>query len=466
MAEAQSNSHVGDEERPLRVAIIGSGPAGFYAADALFKADRAIEVDLFDRLPTPYGLVRGGVAPDHQSIKAVTKVYEKTAGQPAFRFFGNVELGRDLGVEDLRAHYDQIVYAVGNEADRRLGIPGEGIQRCTPGAVFVGWYNGHPDYRTASFDLSRPRVAIVGNGNVAIDIARILAKDADELAKTDIANHALEALRDSAIEEIVVLGRRGPVQAAFTPAELKELGELASATALVDPEELELDEASAAELAEASKQVRRNFEILQELAQNKPEEGKRRLRLRFCVSPRELLPADDGGVGALRIERNRLVASERGVQAVASGVRETLTIDTLLTAIGFSGRPLPGIAFDEQAGVIANVDGRVVDAKLGNEYVVGWAKSGPRGLIGTHKKASAEVVQSMLADADAAGMPKIATVAPRAALLDLLDERSVQVVSFGQWQVLDQLERERGERRGAPRDKLTDVASMLEVLQK
>src|SRR5512142_3001338 len=224
----------------MRVAIIGSGPAGFYAAEALLKrTDTVVEVDMFDRLPTPYGLVRGGVAPDHQKIKTVARVFASTAARPTFRFLGNVCLGRDLSVEELRRHYHQIVYATGNETDRRLGIPGEGIERCTPATVFVGWYNGHPDYRKARFDLSIRRVAVVGNGNVAVDVARILLRTREELERTDIAAHALDVLRESRVREVWMLGRRGPAQAAFTPPELKELGALQDADPVVDPAELE-----------------------------------------------------------------------------------------------------------------------------------------------------------------------------------------------------------------------------------
>src|SRR5512141_2713983 len=223
----------------MRIAIVGSGPAGFYAAEALLKhTDTVVDVDMFDRLPTPYGLVRGGVAPDHQKIKTVTRVFASTAARPTFRFLGNVQLGRDVTVEELRRHYHQIVYATGNEADRRLGIPGEGIARCTPATVFVGWYNGHPDYRTANIDLSVERVAVVGNGNVAVDAARVLLRTPEELVTTDIAAHALEALRASQVREVFLLGRRGPAQAAFSPAELKELGTMAAADPVVAMGEL------------------------------------------------------------------------------------------------------------------------------------------------------------------------------------------------------------------------------------
>jgi ferredoxin--NADP+ reductase len=466
--QSAAPARVGSAERPLRVAIVGSGPAGFFVALALRKQQAVpTEIDIFDRLPTPYGLVRGGVAPDHQSIKGVTKVFERGATTAeGFRFFGNVELGVDVELQTLGEHYDQIVLATGNEASRRLGVPGEGIARCTPAAVFVGWYNGHPDYVEAQFDFSVRRVAIVGHGNVAIDVARILAKEPTELAATDIATHALDQLAGNTLEEIVLLGRRGPVQAAFTPAELKELGELSSAVPLVDPEDLALDEHSAAQLEQAPKQVQRNLELLREFSQREAQPGQRRLRLRFCVSPKEIVAAADGGVGGLRLGRNRLEPTPEGqLSAVDSGVAELLPVDMVLSAIGFRGQPLPGVPFDPEQGVIRNVEGRICDADerlWTNHYVVGWAQSGPRGLIGAHKRASAQVAELMLEDL-AAGRVPAREMPARDALPQLLAERGIELVTFDDWRRLDAVERDRGQRRGAPRDKLTDVDEMLAV---
>ena len=291
----------------MRVAIIGSGPAGFYAAEALLKrTDVTVDVDVFDRLPTPYGLVRGGVAPDHQKIKGVTRVFASTAARPTFRFLGNVQLGRDVTVEDLRRHYHQVVYATGNESDRRLGIPGEGIWRCTPATVFVGWYNGHPDYRKARFDFSVPRVAIVGNGNVAVDVARVLLRSPAELEQTDIAEHALEALRGNRVREVWMLGRRGPAQAAFSPAELDELGSLDDADPIVDPADL-------AGLPEEDGHGNPN--ILRAFAARTPRPGTKRLHLRFLVSPVAILPDAESAVAGVV-----LVAVAYGVSPV--GLRD------------------------------------------------------------------------------------------------------------------------------------------------
>jgi ferredoxin--NADP+ reductase len=446
----------------MRVAIIGSGPAGFYAAEALLKrAEAAVDVDLFDRLPTPYGLVRGGVAPDHQKIKTVSRVFAATAKRPTFRFIGNVQLGRDLTVEELRRHYDQIVYATGNEADRRLGIPGEGIARCTPATVFVGWYNGHPDYREAKIDLSIERVAVVGNGNVAVDAARILLRTPAELEKTDIAAHALEVLRQSRVREVYVLGRRGPGQAAFSPAELKELGMMADADPIVAPGEL-------ADCAQSTGDSEKDkiLKLLREFAARQPRERAKKLRLRFLVSPTEIIADAAGGVAGLRLEKNRLERREDGsLAARGSGAFEDLEVGMVLPAIGYAAEPIPGVAYDEKARVIANAGGRVVDpasgAVIANEYVVGWARSGPQGLIGEHKRASADVVQQLIADA-AALAPR--QLPERDAILALLRARGVQPVSFSDWIQLDAVETARGARRGAPRDKIVDVEAMLAVL--
>jgi ferredoxin--NADP+ reductase len=444
----------------MRIAIVGSGPAGFYAAEALLKrTDTPVDVDVFDRLPTPYGLVRGGVAPDHQKIKSVARVFASTAARPTFRFLGNVQLGRDVTVEDLRRHYHQIVYATGNEADRRLGIPGEGIGRCTPAAVFVGWYNGHPDYRAARIDLSVPRVAVVGNGNVAIDVARILLRTRAELEQTDIATHALDALRHSQVREVFVLGRRGPEQAAFSPAELKELGAMEGADPVVDPADL-------AGCAEGEKGG--NLEVLRSLAARQPHADAKKLHLRFLVSPTEVVADAAGNVAGLALERNRLETRPDGtVAARGTGEVAVLDVGMVVPAIGFAAERIPGVPYDEKARIIANVEGRVVDpisrAVVPNEYVVGWARSGPQGLIGEHKRASATVVAHMVADgAGLEGRP----LPPRDAIDALLRDRGVQLVSFEDWKRLDDVEVARGARRGAPRDKIVDVDAMLAVLSR
>lgn len=464
--------HAPGEDRPLRVAVVGAGPSGFHAAMALLgQTQIPVEVDLFDRLPTPYGLVRGGVAPDHPKIKTVVKVYERAASDPRFRFFGNVELGRAIGVDDLVEHYDQIVYAIGNENDRRMGIPGEHLVGCTPATVFVGWYNGHPDYAQARFDLSCGRVAVVGNGNVAADVTRILARDHAELTDTDIADHALAALRESRVQEVVVLGRRGPLQVAFAPPELRELTELSGVRVEVSPEDLELDEADQAELATLRpKDPRRlNYQILSQAALQSEPTAERSIRFRFRVSPREILAGEGGRIRALRLASNQLVRQgDGGCRAVETGETEDIEVGWVFVSIGYEGRRIPGVPFDGGRGVIANVDGRVIDPVTGepvaNQYCVGWAKSGPRGLIAMHRGASTEVVGRMLEDArrgSVQGPPR----AGGSAMSSLLESRGVSYVTFRDWQVIDQAEVERGRQRGAPRSKFVRVSEMIDLVE-
>ncbi|HEY3230694.1 MAG TPA: FAD-dependent oxidoreductase, partial [Roseiflexaceae bacterium] len=380
---------LGTAARPARIAIIGAGPAGFYAAEALLKQPNlACTIDFFNRFPTPFGLVREGVAPDHQSIKAVTRIYDRIAADRRVRYFGNVTFGTDIRHEDLKPLYDQIVYAVGAQADRRMGIPGEDLAGSFPATAFVGWYNGHPDYRDLTFDLSHERAIVVGNGNVAMDVTRILITDPDELAKTDIADHALAQLRESEVREVVMLGRRGPAQAAFTTAELKEFGELAGVRVIVDPADLELDEHSAESLAD-DKIAAKNVEILRNYAARTNWAGERTIRMCFLVSPVEIL-GENGQVVAVRIERNRLVMDENGgLRAKGTGIFETIEAGMVLRSVGYRGVPLPGVPFDEASYTITNIAGRVVHSTSGDpipgEYVVGWAKRGPSGVIGTNK---------------------------------------------------------------------------------
>lgn len=459
---------IGTTGRPLCVAVVGSGPSGFYAAEALLKQpDLSLRLDMFDRLPTPYGLVRGGVAPDHQKIKSVIAVYEKVAANASFRFFGNVMLGRDLQAAELLEHYDQVVYAVGNESDRKLGIPGEDLAGNHSATSFVGWYNGHPDHRDNAFDLSQERVAVVGVGNVAMDVTRILAQDPEALAKTDIADYALKALRQSRVKVIYLLGRRGPVQAAFSPAEIQEIGELPSADLIVDPKEVGIDELSKPELADAK--VKKNVDYLQALARQKPSGKAKQVILRFLVSPVEVL-GQGGRVQGLKIELNRLVQDGRrgGLKAEGTGQYETLPVGLVLRSVGYRGVPIPGVPFNEREGRIPNAEGRVLDAAgkvLPGQYVVGWAKRGPSGLIGTNRADSAATVERMAEDL-AEGRISGATGETRPeAMPFLLKSRGVACVTFSDWKKLDALEVERGRQMGKIREKFTRVPEMLERLQ-
>ena len=427
-----------------------------------------VDVDLFDRLPTPYGLVRAGVAPDHQKIKAVTAAFDKIAGHPRFRFFGGVELGKHVDVADLRAHYHQIVYTTGAQTDRRMGIPGEDLPGSHPATEFVAWYNGHPDYRDLQFDLTQERVAVVGVGNVAIDVARILSRTPEELEKTDIAEHALEALRASRVREVYLLGRRGAAQAAFTNPEIKELGELADADVVVKPEEVELDELSRASLEKSGDRAGSRRSRSSRATRSGPAGTRpRQLVIRFLVSPVALLERD-GAVGGIRLVRNRLVASETGtIQAKATDQFEELPVGLVFRSVGYRGVPLPGVPFDEKWGVVLNEKGRVLDPDTGEarrgEYTAGWIKRGATGVIGTNKLDAAETVQAMTDDL-AAGHTLAPTEPDPATLERLVHQRQPQFVSYADWLKLNEVELERGRARGRPRLKFTRVDDMLAAL--
>ncbi|MEI8306218.1 MAG: FAD-dependent oxidoreductase [Chloroflexales bacterium] len=458
---------LGTATRPLRVAIVGAGPAGFYAAEALLKQkDLVVHIDMFNRLPTPYGLVREGVAPDHQSIKAVTRVYDKVAATPNVRYFGNVTFGRDIVHEDVKHLYDQVVYAVGAQSDRKMGITGEDLDSSFPATIFVGWYNGHPDYRDLEFNLSHERVLVVGNGNVAMDVARILATDPDDLAKTDIADHALESLRKSKVREVVMLGRRGPAQAAFTNPELKEFGELKGVDVIIDPTDMVLDEVSEASLND-DKTSRKNVELMRSYAERGSTGAARRIVMKFLVSPVGVI-GSGGRVAAVTMEHNDLKqAADGSLRAIGSGKYETLQCGMILRSVGYRGSPIPGVPFGDSSGTIPNVAGRVFhnrDEVLPGEYVVGWAKRGPSGIIGTNKPDSVSTVSSMLEDlAELEGIPD--EKRDLNLILDLLRARHVDYVSYSDWQILDAHELAAGAAQGRPRVKETRVAEMMEIIR-
>jgi len=439
----------------LRVAIIGAGPAGFFLADKLLgRDDVTVHVDLFERLPTPYGLVRFGVAPDHEKIKNVTRQFDKIAAKPGFRFFGNVEVGKQVTLDDLRRHYHQIAFTTGAQTDRHMGIPGEDLARSHPATEFVAWYNGHPDFTDRTFDLSVERVAVVGVGNVAVDVARMLCRTPEELAATDTTDDAQAALRASRVREVYLLGRRGPVQAAFTNPEVKELGELDGADVRVIPEEIALDPLSQAELERGEDHsAPKKVEILREFSQRSRTSKPRLLTIRFLVSPVELVGDDQGRVRAMRLVKNRLVAGKDGaLRAEATGQIEELPVGLVFRSVGYRGVAIPGLPFDEKAAVVPNDKGRVTGAE--GLYVAGWIKRGPTGVIGTNKPDAAETAESMVLDA-ASGR----VLQPAAPL-----ESVPGAVSFPDWQRLDKIETERGKAAGRPRVKVTKVAEMLEAL--
>ena len=450
----------------IRVAVIGSGPAGFYAAGQLLAAEQPIAVDMYDRLATPWGLVRAGVAPDHPKIKSVTRVFEKIAANPRFRFHGNVEVGVDLSHEELASAYHAVLYAIGSPTDRRLGIPGEDLPGSHAATEFVAWYNGHPDYADLSFDLSVQRAVVIGNGNVALDVARMLALTPQELASTDTADHAIQALAHSAVREIVVLGRRGPAQAAYTNPELRELGEMQDADVVVDPDEVSLDPHSRALIDSDATDIttKRNVQIVADFAQLPPPSKSRRITLRFLLSPVEIIGHER--VEGVRVVHNQLVAEENGrLSASPTGESEVIAAGLVLRSIGYRGSPVPGVPFDEQRATIHNQHGRVTrvgtNDTLPGVYAAGWIKRGPSGVIGTNKKCAHETVDLLLSDLREGRLPE-PTRAP-AELLETLTEHGLEVVDYSGWEAIDSHERALGEPAGRPRVKLVHTDEMLRV---
>jgi ferredoxin--NADP+ reductase len=439
-----------------RAAVVGAGPSGFYAAGMLL--DRDFAVDLFDALPTPFGLVRAGVAPDHPKIKTVTRVFDKIAAHGSFRFAGGVRLVEDVSPADLLDRYHVVVYAIGTGGGNALGIPGEDLPGCHAATDFVAWYNGHPDNADDVYDLSVERAVVVGNGNVAVDVARMLVLDPSEVAVSDAADHAVAALADSAIREVVVVGRRGPAQAAFTTPELRELGGLSRADIVVSPEAVSIDAHSAAWLDTADPTARRNVDLLGEYSRQVAHERERRVGLSFNRSPIEILGMDR--VEGIRQAINAIVPDDDGnLKAVATGAVETIPCGLVIHAVGYRGRPIDGIPFDDRRGLIRNAGGRVIDdagaARIG-EYAVGWIKRGPSGVIGTNKKCAADTVTRIAEDVEAGAINDPTQVPTDSWLRRLADV----VVSWKDWQHLDRHEVARGEPEGRPRNKVVRRSEM------
>jgi ferredoxin/flavodoxin---NADP+ reductase len=454
--------------RPYHVAIVGSGPAGFFAAASLLKAADASEefdvaVDMLEMLPTPWGLVRSGVAPDHPKIKSISKQFENTAEDPRFRFFGNVVVGEHIETGELAEHYDAVIYAVGAQTDRALNIPGEHLPGSMPAVDFVGWYNAHPHFQKMSPDLSGARAVVVGNGNVALDVARILVTDPDVLALTDIADHALESLRPCGVEEVVILGRRGPLQTAFTTLELRELADLEGVDVVVDPAQLAgISDEDAAAVGKIAKQ---NIKVLRGYAGREPRAGHRRIVFRFLTSPIEI--KGDGKAERIVLGRNELVNDDSGrVVAKDTGAREELPVQLVVRSVGYRGVPTSGLPFDDKSGTIPNTDGRIAGSR--NEYVVGWIKRGPTGVIGTNKKDSQDTVDTLLADLAGArdsGLAEFADFPEDHAdkLADWLASRQPKLITDAHWQAIDRFERQAGEPHGRPRVKLPTLAELLRI---
>jgi ferredoxin/flavodoxin---NADP+ reductase len=448
--------------RPYYVAIVGSGPSGYFAAASLLRLADApepvdVRVDMLEMLPTPWGLVRSGVAPDHPKIKSISAQFEKTASHPRFRFFGNIVVGEHVQAGELAERYDAVIYAVGAQSDKPLRIPGEDLTGSVAATELVGWYNAHPQYETMSPDLTGERAIVVGNGNVALDVARILVTDPDELRVTDIADHALDLLALRGVEEVMIIGRRGPLQATFTTLELRELGDLKGlqgVDVIVDPADVAdiTDEAAEA----AGKTVRNNLKVLRKFAENQPTPGNRRIVFRFRTSPMEI--RGDGRVEEVVLGRNELVSDQSGrVVAKDTGAREVLSAQLVVRAVGYRGVPTPGLPFDEQTGTIPHTDGRIDGRR--NEYVVGWIKRGPSGVIGSNKSDSQHTVDTLAGNLGDAWRDE----GYADQLLEWLLSRQPKLVTDEHWQLIDRHERSTGEPHGRPRVKLASLAELLRI---
>lgn len=459
---------MGSTRNPLRVAIIGSGPSGFYAAEHILGQDDInVQVDMFDRLPTPFGLVRAGVAPDHPKIKSVTRVYDKIAQHPDFRFRGNVEFGTDLEYEDLLEYFHAVIFCVGARSDRRLGIPREYLPGSHGASDFVGWYNASPDQRNLTFDFSGDNVVVVGNGNVAMDVARVLMLPPEELAATDIGGHALRALSQNKVRQVTILGRRGPAQAAFTYRELKELADRDDIDVVVDPSDMVLDPHSLHDTEQAPDRGRDQvLDLLRELSERPSRGHDRRIVFRFLVSPAEIVGKDR--VTGVEVVGNELYRGNNGeLRARATDEREVIPADVVFRAIGYQGVALPGVPFDPITATIPNDRGRVIDPLTGQarpgEYVAGWIKRGPNGIIGTNKPDAQETVEALVEDVRDQRLRR--EVLPALVFERFLAERQGEVVSFDDWKYLDAREVEKGEELGRPRLKFARVENMLRTLR-
>jgi len=459
-------STLGTEENPLLVAIVGSGPSGFYAAEALIKSDANVKVDLLERLPSPYGLVRSGVAPDHQKLKQVIALYQKTADSADFNLIANVNVGTDITIEELCESHHAVIMTSGAETDRKLGVPGEDLDGSYTATEFVGWYNGHPDYRDREFDLSHDVAVIIGQGNVAADVSRILSKTVDELKHTDIAQHALDTLAESKIKEIHVIGRRGPAQAKFTPKELREFGELSDCNSIVQASDMTLNPESHKELEEKSNiGSKKIYDLFCDFSKREADSAKsRNCHFKFLMGPKELV--GESKLEKIILEKNQL--SGDAFKQSARGTGETLELETgiLFRSIGYRGVPIAGVPFHDSWGTIPNEKGRITDNDgniIPKLYTAGWIKRGPSGIIGTNRACSVETVQCLLEDIEKLDDGMSRSGAEK--IYSILDGKNIRHISFDDWKKIDDKEVEIGEPKGKPREKFTYVEEMLSVIE-
>lgn len=454
-------SRLGTRQNPLRVAVVGSGPSGFYAAEAILNGDIVASVDMIERLPAPYGLVRYGVAPDHPKLKQAIQVYDTIAQHDRFKFFGNLTVGSDITVHELRRCYHAVIFACGAETDRHLGIPGEDLPGSHTATEFVGWYNGHPDYRDRTFDLASEAAVIIGHGNVAADVCRILAQPVSHLQTTDMAQHALDALKKSKIRDIIVVGRRGPAQAKFTARELKELGTLPNCEVVVDPASVELNAESQKEIeGKTNAGHAKTYKVFQTFSERASSAAGRRIFFRFCESPVRL--TGDRKVDGIVLEKNELVGKAFQQKPKGTGRLTKIPCGLVFRSIGYKGQPIPEIPFDDEKGIIPNTDGRIRIAigHVHGLYVVGWIKRGATGIIGTNRADAVATVESLWQD-----LPELDNQPKGGALQlqELASRKGIDVISYADWKRIDSREIARGESKGKPREKFTRVSEMLKA---
>lgn len=456
---------LGTEERPLKVAVVGSGPSGFYAAEALVKSEHHVQVNIIEKLPAPFGLVRYGVAPDHPKLKQVNLLFHKIAQDQNIHFYGNVEIGKDLTVDELKATHHAVIFCSGAETDRRLGIPGEDLTGSHTATEFVAWYNGHPAYRNYKFDLSNETAVIIGQGNVAADVCRILAKPVDDLRKTDITEHALDLLATSRIRQIHLVGRRGPAQAKFTNRELKELGELPDCTAIVNPDGFILNAEDTIELADKSNDnAARSYETFQGFSKNTVSTTSREIHFHFLLSPTELNGSQQ--LESISFVRNELNGEAFKQSAQATEATTQIDCGLCFRSIGYLGQGISGVPLNSKLGVIPNEKGRVTNHSGEREsklYASGWIKRGPSGIIGTNRADSVETVATLLDDLPDLEDGNISSETDQFA--ELVTQKKLRFVDYDGWCKIDAAEIERGNDLGKPREKFVAVAEMLTVLE-
>lgn len=452
-------------EKKLNIAIVGSGPSGFYCAEHLLKIQKDACIDIFEKLPFPYGLVRYGVAPDHQSIKNVEKLFEKIASHANVRFFGNVRVGQDIPLNTLKEFYHAIIFATGASNDKKLGIAGEQLNGIYSATDFVAWYNGHPEFAGKEFNLHAETVAVIGQGNVALDVCRILLKNIHELETTDISDQAIQGLRQSRVRKVYLIGRRGPVQAAFTEHELKEISHLEGVTVRLSPGDFNLNPVSEAELHDDHhKKEQKNWHIFQEILnqESKAEPGAKILDIRFFMSPLEFL-GEKGTLKGGLFGINELSGEPFCQKVVPTGRKESLAFDLCFESIGYFGNALEGVPFDQKKGVIPNDHGVVIIEGEENIrlYTAGWIKRGPQGVIGTNRTCSHETVDRLLLHTDALLSLE---VKPCEEINLWMQRRGIRYVNFDDWKKLDAHEISTGQALGKVRQKITRISDALDLI--